>query len=169
MLPRGVEVRSLLQVRSDVLAFGFTGERIAEEVVVGLLGGEFLDYIMRLTERSLPGLIVLDMRNVVSLPSTGLACLLSLRKRLSRAGWKLILVINDPILRQVFATANLDRVFVVAATEAQLRALINGVPPGSPQSPAHQAVEFTPPEIAQMEAASLTLDDAIRAVEGLRR
>ncbi len=165
MIPQGVEVRPELQLRSDVLAFGFSGKG-ADSAAVSLLG----KYILTNVDSASPGLVVVDMRNVEFLSSTGLGHLLAIHKRLKQVGWKLLLLIHDPLIREFFSSTNLDQVFLVAATEAELRELVESVtlvPTASPSQ--DEAIEFSESELAEMDATGITLDDAIRAVEGMRR
>src|SRR5260370_37951237 len=170
MILQGVEVRPELQVRSDVLAFGFSGERVADHTAVGLLEGSLLDYIVTTAEAAPTGLVVVDLRNVASLSTAGLGRLLALHKRLGQIRWKLVLLISDPITREVFSTTDLDNLFMVAADEANLRELVQRCTPMPARSLSQEAPpEITDVELAEMEAAALTLDDAIRIVEGLRR
>jgi anti-anti-sigma factor len=170
MIPQGVEVRPELQVRSDVLAFGFSGERVADQTAVSLLGGALSDYLLMTAESAPTGLVVVDLRNVHSLSATGLGHLLALQKRLGQVRWQLALLISDPVTREVFSTTRLDHRFLVAANEAELRELVNGsTPVPAPSLSPEEPLEFSASELAEMEAAGITLDDAIQAIEGLRR
>jgi anti-anti-sigma factor len=169
MVPHGVEVRPELQVRSDVLAFGFPGERIPDTVIVSLLGAELLDHILTTAEIASAGLVVVDLRNVESLPATGFGRLLSLHNRLSQVQRKLVVLVSDPVIREVFSTTRLDRLFLVVANEAELRDLVKGVAPPAAQPAPQDGIEFTDRDLAEMDASGITLDDAIRAIEGLRR
>jgi anti-anti-sigma factor len=169
MIPQGVEIRPELQIRSDVLAFGFAGERVADEAAVNLLSGELLNHISAAAESAETDLVVVDMRNVQSLSTTGLGRLLALRKRLSQVRWKPVLLISDAIIREVFFTTDLHDLFLVAANEAELREIVNRYAPIGPQSPHDVSTQFSESELAEMEADGITLDDAIRVVEGMRR
>jgi anti-anti-sigma factor len=169
MIPPGVEVRPELQMRSDVLAFGFSGERVADQVAGRLLGGDFFDYLVTVAESAPTGHVVVDLRNVDSLSSTGFKPLLALQKKLAQVGWKLAVLISDPITREVFSAAHLDRLFLVAVNEAELRDLVTAGTPPPGQSLQEEPPEFSDRELAEMEASGITLDDAIRVIEGLRR
>jgi hypothetical protein len=82
MIPQGIEVRPELQARGDVLAFGFAGERVTDRAAVGVLAGDLLDYIMVAAEGAPVGLVVVDMRNVDALSTTGMGRLSALQKKL---------------------------------------------------------------------------------------
>src|SRR5438094_780680 len=101
MIPQGVEIRSELQV-NQVLAFGFSGARVADATFVNLLGGELLDYIMTVAAKSpTPSAVIVDLRNVEYLSAAGMGRLFSLQRRLHRVHWQLVLLIEDPVLREV--------------------------------------------------------------------
>ena len=169
MIPQGVEVRPELQMRSDVLAFGFSGKRVADHTAISLLGGDLLNHILTAAESAPTGLVIVDMRNVDSLSSTGLGRILAFHKNVSQVCWKLVLLISDPIIREVFSTTHLDHHFLVASNEAELRELVKGYTPIPAQSPQDEPPEFSESELTEMEAAGITLDHAIRVIEGLRR
>ena len=169
MIPQGVEVRPELQVRSDVLALGFSGVRAADQTAVSLLEGSLLDYILTTAENAPTGLVVVDLRNIDSLSTTGLGRLRALHKRLGQIRLKLVLLIDDPILREVFSATHLDNLFMVASSEGELRELVKRCTPIPAPSPSQEAPEFSESELAGLETAGLTLDDAIRVIEGLRR
>jgi anti-anti-sigma factor len=166
MIPQGVEVRPELQVRNDVQAYGFSGKRVPDHTAVSLLGGVLLDYVPTTSESVPTGLVVVDMRNVDSLSTTGLGRLLALHKRLGQVRWKVVLLIGDPIVREVFSATQLDRRFLVAADEGELRELVQCCQPVSvPAVSPGEWLQFGASELAEMEAGGITLDDAIRAIE----
>jgi anti-anti-sigma factor len=170
MIPSGVEIRLELQVRSDVLAFGFAGEHVADQTAVHLLQGDLRDHILETTERAPTGLVVMDMRNVDSLSATGMGRLLALSQRLDQVHWRLVLLICDPIVRAVFTSTHLDQQVLMAANEDELHALIDRYLPGAGQLPAaEEPPKFSESELAAIEADDITLDDAISAIERLRR
>jgi anti-anti-sigma factor len=170
MIPQGLEVRPELQVRSDVLAFGFSGEHVADDTAVGLLQGDFLNYILTTAETTPTGLVVVDMRNVESLSTTSLGRFLALYKKLGQVRWKLVLMISDPILRELFSTTHLDHLFLVAANEGELHELAQRYALVLSQTPSQkEPPEFSASELTEIEAAGITLEDAIQTVEGLRR
>jgi anti-anti-sigma regulatory factor len=169
MLPQGVEARPDLQVRSDVLAFGFSGTRIPDQTVASLLGSELLNYIATAAASAPAGLVVVDLRNVDSHSAAALGRLLELRQRLVQIGRKLVLLISDPITRTVFSTTHLDERFFIVTDEAEIRALVEHGTLTPVQAPPDEPPELTESELTQMEAGGLTLDDAIRVIKGLRR
>jgi hypothetical protein len=169
VIPLGIEVRPELEMRSDMLAFGFSGECVADRTAVGLLRDDLLDYILTAAERAPQGFVVVDMRNVNSLCTTDLGRISALQKTLAQVGWKLILLIGDPIIREVLFTTELDRAILIAANKAELGDLINRHTLTPPTSPDDGFPEFTESELADMEAAGISLDDATKVIEGLRK
>ncbi len=166
MIPQGVEIRPELQLESDVLAFGFSGGDV-DDAAVGILGGALLDHLLQTATPS-THFVVADLRNLKHLSSVGIGRLLSLHRKLRQVDWKLILLISDPVTREVFAVTSLDRLFSVVADEAALHDLVNGrlrsaVAPGALEG--EEVTDFSEEEIAEMDAAGVTLDDAIRVVE----
>jgi len=168
VIPLGIEIRPELQMRSDVLAFGFSGEHVADRTAVSLLAGDMLDYVLTAVERSPTGLVVLDLRNVDSLSATGFGRLLALHKTLALARRKLILLISDPIIRDVLFAIELDHKILVAANEVELGEVINRYTSTPATSSQDEVPMFSESELADMEAAGISLDDAIRVIEGLR-
>ena len=169
MVPQGIEVRPDLQMRSDVLAFGFPGERIADHSASRLLGDDLLDHIFSVADLAPTGLVVVDMRNVESLSATGMGRLLEFHKQLSQVRCKLALVISDPVLREVFSATNLDHLLLVAADEGELRELVKRSAPVGARPVQDDPPDFCESELAEMESDGITLDDAIHAIEQSRR
>ena len=170
MTPHGVEIRTELQLTDTVLAFGFTGEHVSDDVAGRVLVGELVDYITR-TAAALPTrFVVIDMRNVGHLSSVGIGRLLTFQRGLQQGRWALVLLINDAVVRDVFAATNLDRLFSVVTDEAELRDLVNCVSPATGLQPAacEGPMTFSEDEIADMDATGVTLDEAIRVIERLR-
>ncbi len=166
MIPQGIESRPELQMRSDILAFGFAGVMVPDQTAVSLLKGELRNHILTATENRPAGIVVVDLRNVSSLSTNGLGRLRMLQGDLSEGRWKLVVLLSDPILRQVFLNTKLDHLISIASDEAELRDLITT--PGVNLSPQDAPPDFSESELAEMEAGGITLEDAIRAVEALR-
>jgi anti-anti-sigma factor len=156
MIPQGMELRPALTSQSDALALGFAGEHIPDAIAVRSLSA-LIDYVETIPATSAPRLVVVDMRNVESLSTAALGKLQGINKRLSQARWRLLLIVDDPVVRGVIASTGLDR-FVKLASSAELGETASNQP----------AADFTEAELAEMLAAGHTLDDAIRAIERLR-
>jgi anti-anti-sigma factor len=156
MIPQGMELRPALTAQSDALAFGFAGEHVRDADAITSLSA-LIEYIDTIASASAPRLVVVDMRNVESLSTSALGKLLAINKRLSQVQWRLFLIIDDPVVREVVASTGLDQ-FVKLTSSAELgQPARNGT-----------AADFTESELAEMIAAGLTLDDAIREIERLR-
>ena len=169
-MPQGIEIRPQLQIRSDILAFGFSDAHIAGHVGDGLLVGDVLDTILTVVESMPLGVVVVDMRRIDSLLNTDLGQLVALHKRLGQMSWRLAVLVDDPITRQVLAGTDLDRRFLVAADENELKELLKRYPPISDRATwPDEPPEFTESEIAEIKAFGTTLDHTIRLIEGLRR
>jgi anti-anti-sigma factor len=156
MIPQGMELRPALTGHTDALAFGFAGEHIRDaDALAGL--SALIEYIDTIATTSSPRLVVVDMRNVESLSTSALGKLIAINKRLSQVRWRLLLIIDDPVVREVVASTGLDQ-FVKLTTSAELgQTASNGL-----------AADFTEAELAEMISSGLTLDDAIREIERLR-
>jgi len=88
---------------------------------------------------------------------------------LQQAAWKLILLITDPVLRDVLANTKLVQFFTVVGDENGLRDVLqNGKLKHSTNDADMTALQFTADEMADMQSANISLDDAILAVERLR-
>jgi anti-anti-sigma regulatory factor len=171
VLPRGVEVRPELQAARGVLAFGFAGERVDGDAAVTLLRGELVDLLTEAAQSSPARLVVIDMQNVRSLSANALAGLLSLRRKLRAAGWRMVLHVTDPVTLEVLSVTHPSPMLEVVRDVAALHDLVgNGTGAPAPAAPetAQPRVEFSAEELAEMAAAGTTLEDAIRLVEQLR-
>ncbi len=156
MIPQGMELRPALTARTDALAFGFAGERVRDaDALTGL--SALIEYVDTAATASSPRLVVVDMRNVESLSTTALGKLLAINKRLSQVRWRLLLIIDDPVLREVVASTGLDQ-FVKLTSSAEL----------AESASRGSMADFTDAELAGMLSSGLTLDDAIRDIERLR-
>jgi anti-anti-sigma factor len=134
----GFEVRPGLQIRDDVLAVGFPGEHVPADAALGLLEERLPAHVRQTCPGALPRLVAVDMRNVVPFSSTALGKLLAIRKKVTQVGWTLVLVIGDPVFRDLFSVTRLDALFPVVRDEAELRRLAETLP-GLSSSPAAAA------------------------------
>src|SRR4051812_2760544 len=108
MIPQGMELRPALTGQSDALAFGFAGEHISDADAVSSLS-ELIEYVERIPPTSVPRRVVVDMRNVDSLSTPALGKLIAINKRLSQVRWRLQLLIDDPVVREVVTSTGLDQ------------------------------------------------------------
>jgi anti-sigma B factor antagonist len=76
------------------------------------------DDAMRRIERDGADRIVLDLRGVEFLDSTGLARLLAVRRRCHRTGRRLILIRGSRAVQRIFAVAAIDHQFEVVTDPA---------------------------------------------------
>jgi len=169
MVPEGIEMRPELSGQSDALAFGFSGGQVSDLVAIKSLLG-LIEHLEKSVEPPQSRLVIVDMRNVSYLDSTSLATLVRLQKRLKERQWQLLLVIDDPTMRELWAVTRLDTLIKIAGS-ADLAEFVGGQPGSATQtaSPSSgRVINFTREELAEMKAAGITLDDAIRAIEPLR-
>ena len=82
---------------------------------------DFDDAIRRI-ERDSPSRMLLDLRWLESLDTTGLARIFAMRRRCRRKGRRLILVRGPNIVQRLFATALLDEQFEVVNDPAEVLA-----------------------------------------------
>jgi anti-anti-sigma factor len=151
-----MELRPGLTTEPDALAFGFTGERIPAAAAVTTLSA-LIDHVEQSATASSPRLVVVDMRNVETLSTAALGKLIAVNQRLSKVRWRLLLVIDDPVVREVVAATGLDQFVSMTSSDELAKAARNG-----------QKADFTESELAEMISSGLTLDDAIREIERLR-
>jgi anti-anti-sigma factor len=156
MIPQGMELRPALTRQSDALTFGFAGDHIRDADAVRSLSA-LIEYVDQIAAAPVPPLVVVDMRNVDSLSTSALGKLIAINKRLSQVPWTLLLIIDDPVIREVVASTGLNQ-FVKLASSAEISRLSQHTP----------VADFTESELAEMLSSRITLDDAIREIERLR-
>jgi anti-sigma B factor antagonist len=71
------------------------------------------DDAMRRIERDAPGRLMIDLRGVEYLDTTGLARLLAVRRRCRRSGRRLVLVRGPRLVQRIFSLAALDDQFEI--------------------------------------------------------
>ncbi|MCI0455712.1 MAG: STAS domain-containing protein [Gemmataceae bacterium] len=159
MIPEGVTLRSDLQIKGGVVAFGLTEEE---------LSGSHVAHILATVDRTSTRFVVLDLRAVRHLPSVGMSQLVRLRRKLQDIPCRLVLL-GDESLRQILSATTLDRLFSVAADEPELRALVEASEASARASgQGDEPGVFTKAELAELEATGVSLDDTIRIIERLR-
>jgi anti-anti-sigma regulatory factor len=167
MLPSGIELRPEFSTNREVLAFGFSGKQVNDVQAIELLAKELIEYVDKVT--SPPHFVVLDMRNLARLSFGSLEPLLKIRQRLSKASWRLLLVIDEPAIRDVLIATGLDKVLVIAIDKEVGRLLASSMPPSQQATvPTDEGVEFTAEELLEITNHGITLDDAIGEIEKLR-
>jgi anti-sigma B factor antagonist len=77
------------------------------------------DDAMRRIERDAPGRLLLDLRGVEFLDTTGLARLLAVRRRCRRNGRRLVLIRGPRAVQQIFSLAALDDQFETVGDPAE--------------------------------------------------
>jgi anti-sigma B factor antagonist len=109
-----------------VTAFGLTVQhpdfdtvQVSVTGVLDLARAYDFDDAMRRIERSAPGRLMLDLRGVEFIDTTGLARLLAVRRRCLRAGRRLVLVRGSRGVQRIFAVAAIDHQFEVVADPAE--------------------------------------------------
>ncbi|MCC6420790.1 MAG: STAS domain-containing protein [Gemmataceae bacterium] len=161
MIPKGLTLRGDLQLAEGVLALGLAGERVSDITADQLLGDDLLAYLLEAARETSLRVAVLDLRNVRHLSSRGMGTLMGLQRQLRKRGCRIVLLVNSD-LRSILSVTRLDRLFAIVASEVELRALLTSGT-AEPEPPL-----FTRAELAELDATSVTLDDAIRAIEQLR-
>ena len=169
MIPPGMELRPDLSDEAGVLSLGFAGEKVDALTAMSVLSEDLFDYLD--TSETHPHLVVVDLRNLGYVSAHALGKLGMLDNRLKNANWKMLMVVDDPVLRDVVSMNRLDkRVTLVGRSELPAFVAANRVwanRPGS--SDLKNPVTFTKQELADMDSEGLTLDDAIRSIEESRR
>lgn len=72
-----------------------------------------------------PAKILVDLKNVSYIDSSGLATFVELFQKIKRYSGKLVLFNLNPAVRSVFEIAKLDTIFKLAATETEALALLS--------------------------------------------
>jgi anti-sigma B factor antagonist len=109
-----------------VTAFGLTVQhpdvdtvQVAIAGVLDLARAYDFDDAMRRIERAAPETLVLDLRGLDFIDTTGLARLLAVRRRALRAGRRLVLVRGPHAVQRIFAVAAIEHQFEVVADPAE--------------------------------------------------
>ena len=96
--------------------FSMTVEQQAPDVFRVALGGELdvskaysMDEELRTIERLQPSVIVLDLRELRFLDSSGLARVIAAHRRASKGDWRFCVVRGCPTVQRILALAALDR------------------------------------------------------------
>ena len=171
MIPPGMELRPDLSVAAGVLPLGFAGERVDALTAMRLLSEDLVDLVNGDTSETHPHLVVVDLRNIGYVPAQALGKLGTLDKRLKDSNWKMLMVVDDPVLRDVVSMNRLDRrVTLVGRSELPAFVAAHGVwPLGAGSSELDYPVTFTKDELDEMDSDGITLDEAIRSIEEARR
>lgn len=89
--------------------------RIALRGELDLAHAYTFDEELRRVEGGRPPCIVLDLRELTLLDSTGLARLMAARKRARRAGHRLVIVKGNPTVQRLFALCAMDESFEIVS------------------------------------------------------
>jgi anti-sigma B factor antagonist len=120
------------------LRFELVAEPLASGAMLVTLQGELdlacaytFDRELRRLEDSAPDCIVIDMRGLTFVDSSGLGRLLGARRRARRAGRRLVLVRGGHAIQRLLAIAGLEESFeTVGEVPEELRAPAPARPPG---------------------------------------
>ena len=82
--------------------------RVTLEGELDLANAYAFDRRMLAVEAEHPKLVIVDLRGLTMLDSTGLARLVSAQRRARRGGWRLVLVRGGRIIQRVLQTTRLD-------------------------------------------------------------
>lgn len=80
------------------------------------------DDAMRRIERIAPGTVLLDLRSLEFLDTTGLSRLVAVRRRCRRTGRRLVLVRGPRAVQQLFAVTSVDEQFELVAHPSEVLA-----------------------------------------------
>lgn len=106
----------LLSIREGTSAEGAAVLAVAGELELSTAGLLTLEVEQALTQR--PAELVLDLRKVGLIDSTGVGALLGVRRRCARIGARLILVVADGPVQRFIRRLHLDALFDVVDTRA---------------------------------------------------
>jgi len=162
------EIREELQIREDVLAFGFRGGRLKDGEAFQLISGELLASVQAAENGMHPSLVILDMRQVEFMSSLFTGKLTTLNNVLSKSKWTLVLFGLPRELQDIISLTRLDRPITLASDENELRLLVARTTARPYCATDEPSIEFSAEELGEMIATGITLDDVIRDVEQLR-
>jgi len=99
-----------------VRGFSLTVDQLAPNVLRVALSGELdlsrtllLDSELQAAEARRPDALVIDLRQLDFVDSTGIARLLGARRRAARGGWQLLIVRGSEAIQRIMALAAMDR------------------------------------------------------------
>jgi anti-sigma B factor antagonist len=109
-----------------VRRFSLSVQQLAPDVVCVELDGELdlcraieLESGLRAVERGRPRSLVIDLRGLSFIDSSGLARLVAARRRALRGGWRLALVHGTGTIERLFALSGLEQAFDVIRDPAE--------------------------------------------------
>jgi anti-sigma B factor antagonist len=96
--------------------FSLTVDQLAPNVLRVALRGELdlsrtllLDSELQALEARRPDALVIDLRGLDFVDSTGIARLLGARRRAARGGWQLLIVRGSAVIQRIMCMAAIDR------------------------------------------------------------
>lgn len=108
-----------IESRTDYISIAFTGD---------LEYGMIEDIKKDLQNQNLEtenGYII-DMQKVTNIDSTGFGMIVNFAKKVSVKGKKIVIIVVDDFVRNLFAISQCDKVFPIVTTEEEARQLIKG-------------------------------------------
>src|SRR5262245_54581910 len=110
-----LESRPDLELNSAVRAFGPTAD-----LTYARLDEQSLDRVVQAAAAGDLRAIVVDLGQAAYISTDAIGDLLALKRRLSRGYCVLVVLAENPTLREFFAGAELNRRFVIAGSRAEL-------------------------------------------------
>lgn len=108
-----------IDTKADYISIAFTGDLeygIIEDVKKELQGLSFE------TEHG----YIIDMQKVTNVDSTGFGMIVNFAKKVSVKGKKIVIIVVDDFIRNLFAISQCDKVFPIVTKEEDARLLIKG-------------------------------------------
>ena len=99
----------------DITVVNFVDKKILDEQNIQVIGEQLFSLVDELGRRK----ILLNFKNVEFLSSAALGKLITLNKKLTQAGGRLVLCNIDPQIHEVFEITKLDRFFKIMKEEQQ--------------------------------------------------
>lgn len=112
-----IEVK--IETRTDYISIAFTGD---------LEYGMIEDIKKELQAQSLEteNDYIIDMQKVTNIDSTGFGMIVNFAKKVSIKGKKIVIIVVDDFIRNLFAISQCDKVFPIVTKEEDARQLIKG-------------------------------------------
>lgn len=69
---------------------------------------------------------IIDLQNVDNIDSTGFGMIVNFAKKVTVQGKKMVIIVVDDFIRNLFAISQCDKVFPIVKSEEEARNIING-------------------------------------------
>jgi len=99
----------------EVTVVNFTDKKILDEQTIQIIGEQLFSLVDESGRRKL----LLNFSNVDYLSSAALAKFITLNRKVSQAGGRLVMCSIDPQIREVFEITKLNKVFAIYAGEQE--------------------------------------------------